>query len=195
MTTYGTISQEPDNQLFMSGTEEGMRRLLGTRKPWMEMLQPRHIRLPSSLNELIQRMRTNIGFFLANYLIIILLILFLSLLWHPVSLIIYIIIMAVWIWLYFLRNDPLVVLGFLVDDRMVVVLLLFFTIGVLFLTNVKDVIVGICVGVVAVLVHAVMRDTEDQHQQDGVAVATPASARKVVKVPLNPAGSSLFILT
>ncbi|KAE9600670.1 putative prenylated rab acceptor PRA1 [Lupinus albus] len=198
-TTYGTISEEAEvqsnpNLLFVSQTRECIQTGLGTTRPWKEMIK--NLKLPSSFIASIQRINTNAIHFRANYVIIILLVLFISLIGHPISLIILIIMMIAWLFLYFLRDTPLVILGYIIDERLVIVSLFFITTGLLFLTNVTyNVIVGMCVAVAVELVHAIMRETEDLFTMDEEVGVVIGGAREVVKVPLRQAGSSSFTLS
>ncbi|KAK7379948.1 hypothetical protein VNO78_32214 [Psophocarpus tetragonolobus] len=199
MTTYGTISEEAEassntNSVLVSQAKERIQAGLGTTRPWKEVVQLSHLKLPSSFYGSIQRINTNAKHFRANYVIIILLVLFLSLLGHPVSLIILVVMMIAWLYLYFLRDSPLVILRFEIDERLVVISLLLITIGLLVLSNVTyNVIVGMCVALVVVLVHAVMRETEDLFTMDED-VGVVKGLREVVKVPLRQPGSSSFTL-
>lgn len=198
MTTYGTISEEAkytsnSNSILISQAKERFQIGFGTR-PWKEMIQTSHLKIPPSFYSSIQRINTNAKHFRANYVIIILFALFLSLLGHPISLIILVVMMIAWLYLYFLRDTPLVILRFEIDERLVVISLLLITIGLLVLTNVKyNVIVGMCVALVVVLVHAIMRETEDLFTMDED-IGVVKGVREVVKVPLRQAGSSSFSL-
>jgi len=197
MNTYGTISHEAEpssnpHTVFVSQAKERIQTGLGTTRPWKEMLQPSHFKLPSSFYASIQRINTNARHFRANYVIIILFVLFLSLLGHPFSLIILVIMMIAWLYLYFLRDTPLVILRYEVDERLVVIFLLLITIGLLVLTSVTyNVIVGMCVALMLDLVHAVMRETEDLFTMDEE-VGVVKGLRDVVKVPLRQPVSSSF---
>ncbi|XP_057447323.1 PRA1 family protein F2-like [Lotus japonicus] len=199
MTTYGTISEESevlsDSNPFLSQvTKDRIEAGLGTTRPWKEMIQPSHFKLPPSFFGAIQRVNTNAKHFRANYVIIILLVLFLSLLGHPISLIILVVMMIAWLFLYFLRDTPLVIMRFQIDERLVVISLLLVTVGLLVLTDVtRNVTVGMCVALVVVLAHAVMRETEDLFTMDED-VEIVSGVREVVKVPLRQPGSSSFTL-
>ncbi|PIN05929.1 Prenylated rab acceptor 1 [Handroanthus impetiginosus] len=122
---------------YVSHTKESLKASLGTHCPWREMFQLHSFNLPKSFCEVVAHVKTNLGYFWMNYAIVVLLILFLSLLWQPISLIIFIAMMAAWFFLYFLCDEPLVIFGWLITDRVLLV------------------------GVVVVLIHAVVRKTDD----------------------------------
>lgn len=70
--------------------------------------------------------------------------------------------MAMWLFLYFLRDQPVLLWGHVVDDRLVLVFMLFLTVALLLLTQATvNILVAVLVGVVVVVVHAVFRKTED----------------------------------
>ncbi|PIN04499.1 Prenylated rab acceptor 1 [Handroanthus impetiginosus] len=168
MTTYGTIptSSSPAGTSvsleYISRAKERLKEGLGTRRPWREMFELHHFNLPKSFSDAVARVGTNIAYFRMNYAIVVLLIVFLSLLWHPISLIVFVAMMAVWLFLYFLRDEPLVVSGRVITDRVVLIVLAVATIAVLLLTHATSNIVGaLAVGVVVVLIHGAMRKTDD----------------------------------
>ncbi|KAJ9190316.1 hypothetical protein P3X46_001532 [Hevea brasiliensis] len=167
MTTYGTIptASSPGattNIEYISRAKERIKEGLGTRRPWKIMFNFHSFKLPTNLAEALVRLKTNAAYFGMNYAIIILIILFLSLLWHPISLIVFIVMMAAWLFLYFLRDEPLEVFGRTIDDLVVLILLGVLTIVFLLLTHVTlNVIVSLVIGVVAVVVHGVIRKIDD----------------------------------
>ncbi|KAJ1404511.1 Prenylated rab acceptor PRA1 [Sesbania bispinosa] len=62
-------------------------------------------------------------------------VLFLSLLWHPISLIVFLLLMAAWLFLYFLRDHPFVLLGHVAHDRLVLLFMAVLTVALLLLTD------------------------------------------------------------
>lgn len=135
---------------------------LGTSRPWKIMFDFRSFSLPANLAEALFRLRANAAYFRMNYAIVILIIVFLSLLWHPVSLIVFIAMTAAWLYLYFQRDQPLVVFGRTIDDKTVLIGLGVLTVLVLLLTNVTwNVLGSLVTGVVVVAAHGVTRKTDD----------------------------------
>ncbi|AES67874.1 putative prenylated rab acceptor PRA1 [Medicago truncatula] len=166
MTNYGTIptsSSPPATNLeFITRAKDRLKSGLGTRRPWKLLVNLRSFNLPSNFHDAISRIKTNISFFQMNYAIILLIILFLSLLWHPISLIVFVVLIAAWLFLYFLRDEPIVIFGRLISDRVILVLMLILTVGLLLLTGaILNILIAVAVGVVVILLHAAFRNTSD----------------------------------
>ncbi|KAL6223836.1 hypothetical protein ACLB2K_002694 [Fragaria x ananassa] len=117
------------------------------------MFDFRSLTFPHCFNNELTRLRYNAAYFRMNYAIVVLLILFLSLLWHLISLIILIVMLAAWLFLYFLRDEPLVLFG----STVVKIVLLFLT------SATMNILVALLIAVVVVAVHAMLRKTKDLH--------------------------------
>ncbi|XP_057771959.1 PRA1 family protein F2 [Salvia miltiorrhiza] len=168
MTSYGTIptSSSPPgtnvNLEYISRAKERIKEGLGARRPWREMVDIHSFGLPRSFREAMARVKTNIAYFSMNYVLVALVIVFLSLLWHPISLIVFLVMMALWVLLYFLRDEPLVVFGRLISDKVVLIVLAVLTIFVLLFTGATtEILSSLLVAVVVVLVHAALRRTDN----------------------------------
>ncbi|KAG9144076.1 hypothetical protein Leryth_013730 [Lithospermum erythrorhizon] len=160
-TKYGTIPallEDSNLDVVVSNAKQKMRSDLGSRRPWKELIS---FSLPDSLRGAFQRIQTNMSYFHMNYVIIVLFLIFMSLLWHPVSLIVFMIMMLVWLFLYFLRDDPIIVLGYLVHDSLILVVLSIVTVVVLLLTRTSVVLLGLLAGIILVALHGAFRQTDD----------------------------------
>ncbi|XVF31097.1 hypothetical protein REPUB_Repub16aG0116300 [Reevesia pubescens] len=152
-TTYGTIT---------STTTPASSRFKHTRRPWREIVSLSSFSLPISAAEAKARIKLNISYFLVTYVIIMLIIVFLTLLWHPISMIVFLITFIFWWFFYLFNENPVVVFNKTVNDNVILGFLSFATVLLLVITHVGvNVLVGLVIGVVVVGVHAAFRGTED----------------------------------
>jgi hypothetical protein len=133
-----------------------------TRRPWQNFFALQSFTLPCSLHESTLRIKRNLNHFRFNYATIILSILFLSLLWHPFSLIIFLVVFTAWFFLFFFRDRPVVFLTYSIDDRFILAVLSASTVVALVFTGVwLNVLVSILVGAAVVVLHAAFRSIDD----------------------------------
>ncbi|XP_073526236.1 uncharacterized protein [Phyllobates terribilis] len=158
-TTDGASSSHP----FVSGLARQSRTLTHTRRPWRELFSLSSISLPLGYRDAMSRFRLNVCYYRYNYSLIILVILFLSLLWHPISMIVFIAVFVLWIFLYFSRDDAILLFSLRIDDRLVLLGLSLVMILALVLTGVGlNVLVALIVGFSLIGLHAAFRSCDDQ---------------------------------
>uniref|UniRef100_A0A2N9IZW4 PRA1 family protein n=1 Tax=Fagus sylvatica TaxID=28930 RepID=A0A2N9IZW4_FAGSY len=152
--------------------------LTATLRPWRDFLDPTSLSIPSSLSDATSRISHNLTHYFSNYALVVLLVLFLSLLYHPFSLIVFLLLFAAWLFLFFSRSEPLSLFGFAIDQRLVVGLLGVITVVALIFTSVwLNVVVSILVAAVLVCLHAAFRVTDDLVQDSPYGALLPDSPR------------------
>ncbi|CAN8269380.1 unnamed protein product [Cochlearia groenlandica] len=182
MTNYGAIPTSSSHTSPMSDLEsisrakERIKAGLATRRQWRVMFDYHSMSLPRGVSAAISRIKTNLIYFQTNYAIVVLIAIFLGLINHATSLIVLTVLVFLWIFLYFLRDEPIKVFRYQIDDRTVLICLSVLTIVMLFLTNATLNIVGALVsGAVVVLIHAVVRKTEDLYLDEEAVAAAETS--------------------
>jgi len=181
MTNYGAIptSSHPSPGVdieYISRAKHRIKSGLATRRPWKLMFDYDSMTVPHGFFDAISRIKTNLGYFRANYVIGVLFTLFISLLYHPTSLLVLAILVVFWIFLYFLRDEPLIVFGYQIDDRTVMIALSVLTVVMLMLTHATVNILGsLLTAAVLVLVHAGVRRSDNLFLDEEAAAATEVS--------------------
>ncbi|CAI9097227.1 OLC1v1033602C1 [Oldenlandia corymbosa var. corymbosa] len=155
----------PAFRAFINQISDTVRNGIAARRPWSELLDRSAFNKPESLSEATQRIRKNYAYFRVNYIAIITVVLAISLLTNPLSLILLAGLLAAWLFLYFFRNPsdgPLTIFGRQFSDLETIALLVVSTIFVVFLTSVGSVLVSaLMVGLAIVAVHGAFRVPED----------------------------------
>ncbi|GAB4855390.1 hypothetical protein Ancab_024013 [Ancistrocladus abbreviatus] len=161
-TTPTTATSSYSNLTFITPVASQTRTVISLRRPWREFFSLSSLSLPSSYSDAMARIRRNFNYFRFNYSLIILVILFLSLLWHPISMIVFLIIFVFWLFLYFSRDEPISLFNRTIDDRVVLGLLSVVTILALVFTHVGlNVLVSLVIGVFVAGLHAAFRGIDD----------------------------------
>ncbi|KAB5557518.1 hypothetical protein DKX38_008427 [Salix brachista] len=164
---YNSLPATAPPSTFLTRSASTTTNFFATRRPWRELIEFSSFTRPLSFGEATIRVKRNLYYFRVNYTMIILSILFLSLLWHPLSMIVFLIVFVGWFFLYFFRDQPLVIIGRSIDDRVVLGLLAAITIVALIFTHVwLNVLVSVLIGVAVVVLHAAFRGTENLYVEE-----------------------------
>jgi hypothetical protein len=160
--------------------------LIATPRSWREFLDISALSRPHSYDDAMLRLRRNLTYFQFNYTVVILLIVFLSLLWQPVSMIVFLILLVAWFFLYFSRNGPLVILNRTMDDRIILCVLGIVTVVGLVSTHVGvNVLLSLIVGVVVVGLHASFRVIEDLYVDEESGLLSVVGGTQVPPIRTN----------
>ncbi|XP_066368402.1 PRA1 family protein F3-like [Miscanthus floridulus] len=151
---------------------------LATRRPWRELADPRALSVPRGFSAAYRRARANLAHFAANYALVVLLVVFVSLLWRPVSMLVFLACFAAWLVLYFLRDrdvdGALVVCGRGVGDGVVIAVLSAATLVLLLLTGATGfILTSLLVGLLLVLLHALLHRPADSIDDEAGRWYTP----------------------
>lgn len=179
MSKYGTIPTSSSSTAgaphlggaspldFISRAKARGATALATRRPWRELADVHAVGLPPSLGDAYLRVRANLAHFAMNYAIVVLVVVFLSLLWQPISLIVFLVCMVGWLVLYFLRDEPIVLFGRVVGDGVVLAVLAVVTLILLLLTGATtNILTSLLIGFVLVVVHAALHKAEDNVDEE-----------------------------
>ncbi|KAG6482780.1 PRA1 family protein B3-like [Zingiber officinale] len=154
----------PAFRLFLSHLNDSVRRSLSDRRPWSEIADRSAFSRPESISEATSRLRKNLAYFRVNYAAVVALVLAVSLVTNPFSLLILLALLATWCLLYLFRpsDQPLVLFGRTFSHRETLGGLVLLSVLVVFLTSVGSIIVSaLVVGAGIVAAHGAFRVPED----------------------------------
>ncbi|GJY41437.1 PRA1 family protein B3-like protein [Tanacetum coccineum] len=149
---------------FFTRLTSSLRQSFSNHRPWSELIDRTSIARPESFSDATSRIRKNFSYFRINYATILAIIIAISLLTHPVSLLVIIVLLASWIFLYLFRpaDHPVIIMGRTFSSRETLVLLVFLTVVVVFLTNVGSLMISaLLVGLGVLCVHGAFKVPED----------------------------------
>lgn len=143
--------------------KESYQAAVAQQRPWSEVLDRSTISKPDNLNDALGRIRKNLSYFKANYLTIMLIVIVLSMLSSPSSILYTSLLACVWIYLFMVRSEPLVLGGRSLNEREKFLGMVLISIVVIFgLTTVGSILMsGIVIGAVVISIHAALHVPDD----------------------------------
>ncbi|CAM8917014.1 unnamed protein product [Rhodiola kirilowii] len=154
----------PALRVFINHITNTVRNGLSQRRPWAELADRNSFAKPESITEAAGRIKRNYTYFRVNYLTVIAVVLGISLVTNPFSLLTLVGLLAAWLFLYLFRpsDPPLVILGRTFSDRETLGLLSVLSIVVVFLTSVGSLLISaLLIGAGIVCAHGAFRVPED----------------------------------
>ncbi|XP_065863023.1 PRA1 family protein G2-like [Euphorbia lathyris] len=130
-------------------------------RPWPELIASAAFDRPDSFSSALSRLHFNFRYFLINYLIIVSAFGALSLIGSPFALLLFAFVFALWLLLYFFREDPLVLRGYQVNDRLIILGLVVASILTIWITGALwTLVLGVSIGIFICGVHGVLRNSD-----------------------------------
>ncbi|XP_044497621.1 PRA1 family protein B4-like [Mangifera indica] len=154
----------PAFRALITHLSDSLRNGVAQRRPWSELVDRSAFSKPESFSEATLRIRKNYSYFRVNYLSILAIVLAVSLVTNPFSLLMLVGLLASWIFLYLFRpaDQPLVVFGRTYSDRETLGILVVLSVVVIFLTSVGSVLISaLMVGTALICAHGAFRVPED----------------------------------
>lgn len=157
------LARQVLNRIF-----ESSKQALAHQRPWQELADRNSFAKPESLADATNRVKKNLSYFRVNYMLILLGVIVTSMLINPISIIWVAVIAALWVYVFMVRIEPVIILGRVLSDREKSLALGAITVLVTFgLTPVGSVLVsGLILGFSLVLVHAAVRVPDDLFLDD-----------------------------
>ncbi|XP_043689275.1 PRA1 family protein G2 [Telopea speciosissima] len=179
MTSSGSPNVATNTTIPISGDDVISRSLfnlsafLSRCRPWQEFVAAGVFDMPEPLTSAGDRLRKNGNYFRLNYGILLLACSALSLLAKPIDLLFVLAVFALWLIFSVFREDPLIMWGYHVSDRMVLLALILLSFSAVWFTGVlHNLIVGLCIGLLLSAIHGVFRNSDGLFMDEGEAAST-----------------------
>lgn len=159
----------PAFRTFVSRLSATVRGGLAQRRPWLELVDRSAMSRPDSVSDAVSRIRKNLTYFRVNYATLVALVVCLSLISHPFSLIVLASLLSAWAFLYLFRpaDQPLVLFGRTFSDAETLIGLVVVTVLVVFVSSVGSLLISaLSVGFALVCAHGAFRAPEDLFLDD-----------------------------
>lgn len=163
------------------------------RKPWSEVVDRNAFSKPNTIAEAAGRLRKNANYFKVNYLIIMLATTAATFLVHPSSLLVLGLLVAGWMYVFFMRTTPIVIGGRTLSDREKLLSMSAISfITVFFLTSVGAVLFSaLSLSLAVIAAHGALREPDNLFVDEGEMLG----GQGLLSIFTNPGGSSAAVAT
>ncbi|KAI3427768.1 PRA1 family protein [Psidium guajava] len=159
--TYTTIPISISISDVISRSVHNFVAAISRHRPWPEFVAAGSFDRPGSVSSALARIRKNFVYFRVNYAVVIASCALVSLIGAPFSLIVLASVLALWLVFHFFREDPLMVSGHQLNDRLVLCALVLVSLSAIWLVGrVENVVIGIGAGSLLCGVHGVLRNPD-----------------------------------
>ncbi|OMO83842.1 Prenylated rab acceptor PRA1 [Corchorus capsularis] len=142
-------------------------------RPWPQLLGSGSRSFSRPPHFFLSRTTSNIHYFRANYSIVVTATSALSLIGSPLSLLVCCGVFSLWLLLFFFREDPLVLWGHCVSDRLVIFFLAFLSVLAVWVCGaLQNLALGLVIGVLVCGVHAILRNSDGLFLDENDAIST-----------------------
>lgn len=160
--TSSSQSNASGTRGMLSRVSESTQTAVGRQRSWSQLMDRNAFDKPASFADAVSRVLKNVRYFRMNYITAALVVIGLSLLSHPVSLAVLVLLVVAWVYLYFGRTEPLIIFNQTFSENQVLFALGIATIAGLFLTKAGSTFTtALIICVVAILLHASFRRPDD----------------------------------
>ncbi|KAJ9559662.1 hypothetical protein OSB04_004822 [Centaurea solstitialis] len=135
----------------------------GTKRLWKQMFNPQTFTFPRTFSDFISRIKSNFLYFRTNYILFTFIVLFLSLLWHPISLMT-LTIASYYFSTFLTRDEPVRICNcFSIDNRFSFAVLSVLTLVLMVLDEaVMNLLFSVSIGAAVAVVHMAVRKAEEE---------------------------------
>lgn len=156
-STLGALSRLATFVPSLDSMKERFGTVWARSRPWSEFMNTAQMNKPP-FSDLFDRIKENAEYYAFNYLVILLCLSALTILTSPLAFLGGLFIVFMYVYLFFLNPEPFVIAGFSIDNNVKAVVILFFSLVVLWLTGAGATFTTLVlvVGVIAVT-HAAIR--------------------------------------
>lgn len=158
----GVTPQQATFWVLAGKAQDAFNLALSQKRPWVEVADRTQMAKPESFSEAVTRARKNWFYFRINYALVMTGVVALSLIFNPGSLFFLLALLAGWTYLYLVRTEPLVAFGRTFSEREVLLGMSFFTVVMIFMTNVGSILISaLMIGAALCFAHGAYRVPDD----------------------------------
>eukprot|EP00271_Cylindrocystis_brebissonii_P013898 TRINITY_DN3443_c0_g2_i1.p1 TRINITY_DN3443_c0_g2~~TRINITY_DN3443_c0_g2_i1.p1 ORF type:complete len:203 (+),score=23.32 TRINITY_DN3443_c0_g2_i1:233-841(+) len=155
---------------FLSKVQVNAKQALSQQRPWSELYDQSSFSKPENFNDMTNRVKKNLTYFHVNYALFLMTVVVCSMLMNPTSIFWLFALACLWGYVFFVRSDPVVVYGRILNDRELFIALALITFLVAFgLTSVGSILIsGVVIGGAVVVAHAAFKQPDDLFLDENV---------------------------